>query len=159
MRRARGKRTLAVGVGAAAVLCGAPGVAAAAPTPADVQHDVVLVQYFDGADDPCGLGPVEETMVDAVQVRRVAAGDGSFHLVDVETGRVYVDAGADGTTDAVFRRTETFTLHATPGGVFIVNQVFRQSDGELTFVDRFHVTEVKGVVKADHGSQSFPDCP
>ena len=160
MRRHRAARVLAAGCGAAAVVVATPATGTAAPpTPADVQHDVVLVQYFDGEDDPCGLGAVEETMVDTVQVRRVADGHGGFHLVDVETGRIYVDIGVDGTTDATFRRTETFSLHATRGGVFVVTQVFRQSNRDVTIVERFHLTEVKGVVRADTSAFAFPDCP
>lgn len=150
-------RALVTGCGAG-VLLAVPGTAGAAePVPADVQHDVVLVQQF--VDEFCGLGAVEETMVDAVQVRRIAAADDSFHLVDVETGRIYEDWADEDVPDRTFRRTEAFTLQATRGGVFVVTQVFRQSNGDVTIVDRFHLTEVKGVVRADNGSQSFPDCP
>ena len=96
-----------------AVLALAGVLAAVVPPAADarpevfttVEHNVTLGSEF-FPDDICGPRAVTETVTNKVQVNHVTANaDGSFHVVDFETGTVVADYVDPAILDQTFRRT------------------------------------------------------
>jgi hypothetical protein len=121
----------------------------------NVRHDTTYVQHFD--DDPCGRGAVVETLAYRTEMQHLTRlPDGSFHFVDFETGRVHEDWADPAVEDRVYRLTNTFSINLTPGGVFTRTETFRQSDGAVSFIYRYRLTEVDGRPVVEKEVDFFP---
>lgn len=100
-------------------------------------------QFFE--DELCGRGGITETFVNKLQMQHLTANtDGTFHFVDFETGHVVVDFDDPAYDDIIFRNTETFHANLSPGETLTIHENLRQSDGDITFVGRYHLTVVNG---------------
>jgi hypothetical protein len=86
----------------------APSAAAAPPQVfTTVEHNVTLASVF-FPDDACGPRAVTETVTNKVQANHVTENaDGSFHVVDFETGTLVADYVDPAIPDQTFRRTNT----------------------------------------------------
>jgi hypothetical protein len=159
-----GNRTVRSGVTSLAIAgtilasTAAPALARA-QTWTTVEHNVTLAsEFFD--DDICGARASTETLTNRVQVNHLTANDdGSFHFVDFETGMLLVDFVDPAIPDATFRRTETFNINLTPGGVVTISETFRQFDSQLTIRSTFHLTLVDGVPIVERETLFVDGCP
>jgi hypothetical protein len=152
--RGRTGRIVCIFTGAVGLLTLAVPAAAAEPPEVFtiVEHDVTLAsEFFPGnPDDPCGPRDVTETVTNTVQVTHLTAqDDGSFHVVDFETGILFADYVDPAFQDQTFRRTNTEVFNLTPGGTFTHTETLQQFDATVRITFRSHLTVVDGEPKVE----------
>lgn len=149
-----------VSLAAAVVATPAAAVSAASAAPeaqtwTTIEHDVTLEAQA-GEDELCGRGGITETMVNKLQMQHLTENvDGSFHFVDFETGKVVIDFDDPAYDDLVFRRTESFHFNVTPGETVTLHENLRDSNGDITFVYRFHLAMVDGEPVVEREVEQF----
>jgi hypothetical protein len=155
-RRAGSILTLALGVVALAV----PAAATARPLVFTVvEHDVTLASEF-FPDDICGPRAVTETVTNTVQVNHLTENeDGSFHIVDFETGFLFADYVDPSIPDQTMRRTDTEVFNLTPGGTFTATETSQQFDSTLRITSKLHLTVVNGEPKVERDVTIARGCP
>jgi hypothetical protein len=156
-------RTLGLAAGLAMVGSMTLAIPAAYAEPPEVftivEHDVTLASEF-FPDDACGPRAVTETVTNTVQVNHVTArADGSFHIVDFETGFLFADYADPTIPDQTFRRTNTEVFNLTPGGTFIQTETLQQFDATLRITFRAHLTVVDGEPKVEREVFLVRGCP
>ena len=161
MRKARTSTiTLAISALLGVLAAVVPSTAAARPEVfTTVAHNVTLAsEVF--PDDICGPRAVTETVTNKVQVNHVTANaDGSFHVVDFETGTVVADYVDPATLDQTFRRTNTEVFNLTPGGTFMHTETLQQFDATLRIISAFHLTVVDGEPNVERAVTLVRGCP
>lgn len=160
-RRVTGGSAVALMTAAVVLSPTAADAASPAKTTRTVEHDVTLPTQI-GEDERCGLGRIAETQFNRLQMNQLTElADGSFHFTDFETGTTtyeFLDADVD---DIVVRRTNTFHMNLTMGGTVTMTENIRETDGNLTVIGRYHLTEVRGepVVERSFEHLSLETCP
>jgi hypothetical protein len=147
--------SVALGLGAIV-----PSAAAASPDVfTTVEHNVTHASEF-FPDDACGARAVTETVTNKVQVNHLTANaDGSFHVVDFETGTLVADYVDPAIPDQTFRRTNTEVFNLTPGGTFTRTETLQQFDATMRITFRAHLTVVGGEPKVEREVMIVRGCP
>lgn len=145
---------------AASAVVSSPANSAPAETWTTVLHNTTRpVEFF--PDDICGPRASYESWVNKVEVNHLTAlADGSYHFVDFETGYISVDYVDPAIPDAIVRRTETFNVNLTPGGVYTETLTLRQRDtNDLIIRFSYQLIVVDGVPKVEREAFFLSGCP